>query len=155
ELLEQGEVAATVHEPVPVDSIRHLVDGEPAGVQRAGEWVFSPAWLDELRADLNARLSRADPRDPGIDQPAAPWASAIVPLLGFERRGSRLYLPGTKAQAVGGEQLLAEVDAASPNPVKVSDATLARLLEEEGKLVRVGDGFAISAALYERARSAL
>jgi selenocysteine-specific elongation factor len=40
-------------------------------------------------------------------------------------------------------------------PVKVDDAALARFLEEQGRLVRVGDGFAISAAAYEQARAAL
>jgi selenocysteine-specific elongation factor len=155
ELIERGEIAATVHEPVRAASLRHLVEGELTGVERAGEWVFSRAWLEELRDQVHARLAAADPRDPGIDPPAAPWAAAVVPLLGVERRGSRLYLPGTKAQAVGGEELLAELEAAAPNPVKVSDPKLARLLEEEGKLVRVGDGLAVSAAAYDRARAAL
>jgi selenocysteine-specific elongation factor len=36
--------------------------------------------------------------------------------------------------------------------VKVEDAELARYLEAEGRLVRLGDGFAVSAAAYERAR---
>jgi selenocysteine-specific elongation factor len=39
--------------------------------------------------------------------------------------------------------------------VKVDDAALARYLEEQGRLVRVGDGLAISAASYELARDAL
>jgi len=37
----------------------------------------------------------------------------------------------------------------------VEDRALARYLEEEGRLVRVGDGLAISRADYERARDAL
>ncbi len=155
ELLERGEIGGIVHEPVRAASLRHLVEGELAGVARAGEWVFSRAWLEELRRDVHARLAGADALDPGIDLPAAPWAAAIAPLLGVERRGSRLYLPGTQARAVGGEGLLAELEAAAPNPVKVDDPKLARLLEEEGKLVRVGDGLAVSAAGYERARAAL
>jgi selenocysteine-specific elongation factor len=149
--LERGEIP--VHEPVRAEDVRHL--GEPSAVERAGEWIFSREWLDGLRADVHARLERADPRDPGIDLPAAAWASAVAPLLGVERRGSRLYLPGAKAQATGAESLLAELEAAGPNPVKVADATLARLLEEEGKLVRVGDGMAVGAAAYEQARRAL
>ncbi|MDE3024144.1 MAG: SelB C-terminal domain-containing protein, partial [Acidobacteriota bacterium] len=40
-------------------------------------------------------------------------------------------------------------------PVKVDDAALARFLEDRGRLVRVGDGYAISPAAYERARSVL
>ncbi len=39
--------------------------------------------------------------------------------------------------------------------MKVDDAALARFLEEQGRLARVGDGFAISAAAYEQARAAL
>ena len=57
-----------------------------------------PHWLEELRADVERRLAAADPRDPGIDPPSEPWAAAIVPLLGLERRGSRLYAPGAVAQ---------------------------------------------------------
>ena len=40
-------------------------------------------------------------------------------------------------------------------PVRVEDARLARFLEEQGRLVRVGDGFAISPAAYEQARAVL
>jgi selenocysteine-specific elongation factor len=153
ERLERGEAGAIVREPVRESSLRHL--GELPGVERAGEWVFSREWLEELRADVHARLAGADPRDPGIDLPAAPWAAAVTPLLGVERRGSRLFLPGTKAEAGGGDELLAELDVAGPNPVKVADVKLARLLEQDGKLVRVGDGFAVGTAAYERARDAL
>jgi selenocysteine-specific elongation factor len=153
ERLEHGEAGAIVREPVRESSLRHL--GELPGVERAGEWVFSREWLDELRADLHARLAEADPRDPGIDLPATPWAAAVTPLLGVERRGSRLFLPGAKAEAAGGDELLAELDTAGPNPVKVADVKLARLLEQDGKLVRLGDGFAVGTAAYERARDAL
>ena len=40
-------------------------------------------------------------------------------------------------------------------PLKVEDAALARFLEERGQLVRVGDGYAVSAAAYEQARDML
>ncbi|HKP17043.1 MAG TPA: selenocysteine-specific translation elongation factor [Gaiellaceae bacterium] len=154
ELLEQGDAAATVHAPVRIDTLRHLLDAEN-GLERAGEWIFSRAWLDELRAGVHAQLAGADPLDPGIDAPAAPWAAAVVPLLGVERRGSRLYLPGAKAEVSGGEELLAEVEAAGLAGAKVADAKRARALEQEGRLVRLGDGFAVTAATYERARTAL
>jgi selenocysteine-specific elongation factor len=39
--------------------------------------------------------------------------------------------------------------------VKVADAQLARFLEQHGRLVRVGDGYAISPAAYEHARELL
>jgi len=37
----------------------------------------------------------------------------------------------------------------------VDDPTLARFLEEQGRLVRVGDGLAVAPSAYERARDAL
>jgi hypothetical protein len=138
---------------VRADSLRHL--GTPDGLERAGVWVFSREWLDELRADVHERIAAADPRDPGVDPPPAPWAPAIVALLGVERRGSRLYLPGAAALTPGAEELLVELSAAGPNPLKVADPKLARALEQEGKLVRVGDGLAVGTDAYERARAAL
>src|SRR5207249_211683 len=87
ELVERGEMAATVHEPVRADTLSHL--GPLDGVESADGWVFSRAWLDELRAELERRLAAADPLDPGIAPPSEPWAPAAVPLLGLERRGSK------------------------------------------------------------------
>jgi hypothetical protein len=121
----------------------------------AGEWVLSIAWLAELREQVQAELEAADPLDPGIDPPSAPWAAAIVPLLGLERRGSRLYLPGATATIEGADELLAELVASGFTPVKVADAGLARALEHDGRLVRVGDGEALGRAAYDRARALL
>jgi selenocysteine-specific elongation factor len=153
ERIERGEAGATVYAPVRAKTLSHL--GDIAGVERAGEWVFAPAWLEQLREELRTKLAEADPRDPGIDAPADDWASAIVPLLGLERRGSRLYLPGATARAEGADELLAEVDASGFVPVKITDAQLARVLEQEGRVVRLGAGEAIGAAAYEQARAAL
>jgi selenocysteine-specific elongation factor len=153
ERIERGEAGATVYAPVRAATLGHL--GELAGVEQAGDWVFSPDWLAELREATRAKLAAADPRDPGVDAPAEPWAAAIVPLLGLERRGSRLYLPGTSARVEGADELLAELEASGPAPVKVADAQLARALEQEGKLVRLGGDEAVSAAAYEQARAAL
>jgi len=153
-LVESGEIAATVHEPVREESLAHL--GELTGIERAGGWVFSSAWLDELRAELDTRLARADPLDPGISPPPEAWAAAVVPLLGLERRGAKLYRPGVIAELGGRADAAARLEAElGLEPVKVDDAALARFLEEQGRLVRVGDGFAVSAAAYEQARSAL
>ena len=41
------------------------------------------------------------------------------------------------------------------DPVKVEDAQLARFLEAEGRLVRVGDGHAVAPSAYARARETL
>src|SRR5258705_8068944 len=95
-LVESGEIAATVHEPVRGEARAHL--RELTGIERADGWVFSSAWLDALRAELDARLANADPLDPGIAPPADAWAAAVVPLLGLERRGAKLYLPGSTAE---------------------------------------------------------
>jgi selenocysteine-specific elongation factor len=153
ERIERGEAGATVYAPVRAGTLSHL--GELTGVERAGEWVFALEWLDQLRADVKTELAAADPRDPGIDAPAEPWAAVIVPLLGLERRGSRLYLPGATARADGAEELLAVLEASGATPVKVEDQQLARVLEQEGRLVRLGGGEAVSATAYEQARAAL
>ena len=159
ELLERGEVAGTVHAPVPAESLRFVVEGELDGVERAGGWVFSTTWLAELEQDLRARLATADPIDPGVPMPTAPWATEVVPRLPFERRGSKLYLPGAVATLDGrdadAEALERAVAAAGVRATKVSDDELARFLEANGKLVRLGEGYAIGAQSFEVAQDVL
>jgi selenocysteine-specific elongation factor len=156
ELLQQGNVAATVNAPVRLDSLRGLLDGEPEGLEHAGEWVFSRSWLDELRADLDEQLDAADALDPGVREPAEPWAPAIVPLLGLERRRAKLYRPGVVPDLGVRAQAAIELEARlGLEPVKVEDRELARFLEERGTLVRVGGGLAVSAQAYAEARRKL
>jgi selenocysteine-specific elongation factor len=159
ELVERGEIAALVHEPVPIAALRHLVDGELEGVERAGEWVFSRSWLEELRADVHARIAAADPLDPGIPPPPHAWARDVLPLVGVERRGAKLYLPGAAAslgdRVASAERLEAQLDQAGFEPVKVEDRALGSYLEEAGRLVRLGDGLAIGVHAYEDARRLL
>jgi hypothetical protein len=125
-------------------------------VLREGAWAFSDEWLDELRADLERRLAAADPLDPGVDAPVEPWARDVLARLPFERRGSRLYVPGAAPtlgeRAAAAAALEAELEAAAPSTVKVEDPELARYLEREGRLVRLRDGHAVAWAAYERAR---
>ena len=139
ELAERGE--RPVHAPVL---------GE-------GGWEFSEAWLSELREQLGRRIDAADPLDPGVTAPTEPWAKQVLPLLPFERRGSRLYHPGAAGalgeRAAAAAELEALLSAAEPGAVKVDDAELARFLERRERLVRLGDGHAVSAAAYERARA--
>jgi selenocysteine-specific elongation factor len=128
-----------------------------APVLREGGWEFSAAWVEELRADLDAALAAADPLDPGVPAPTAAWAKDVLPLLPFERRGSRLYRPG-ETGALGAREaealaLAAALDAAAPGALRVEDAELARFLERDGRLVRLGDGWAVSTSFYERARA--
>jgi selenocysteine-specific elongation factor len=158
-LVEAGDVAATVHAPVRLASLRHLLDGEPDGLERAGEWMFSRGWLDELEEALRERIAAADPLDPGVPLPAGEWAPDIMPLLPFERRGAKLYEPGAAASLGERESDAAELEralaAAGVRATKVDDAELARFLEARGRLVRLGPEHAIGREAYEAAREAL
>ena len=121
-----------------------------------GTWSWSDKWLGELRNSLELQLDRADPLDPGVPVPTEPWAAAVVPLLGLERRGAKLYRPGVGGSLGGRAADAAELEARlGTEPVKVGDAHLARFLEQNGRLVRVGDGYAISPDAYAHARDAL
>jgi len=136
---ERGE--ETIHAPVLVD----------------GEWRCGDAWLAGLEAELAAAIAAADPLDPGVTAPAEPWAKDVLARLPFERRGSRLYLPGGSATLGSREPAALAIEAqlaeAEPGAVKLDDRELARFLEGAGRLVRLGDGYAISARAYERARA--
>ena len=139
EQAERGETR--IHAPVLVD----------------GDWRWSDEWLAELQAELERSIDEADPLDPGAPAPTEPWAKDVLARLPFERRGSLLYRPGTTGalgpRAAEAEELAAALEAAAPGAVKADDAELARFLERAGRLVRLGDGWAVSAAVYERART--
>jgi selenocysteine-specific elongation factor len=153
ELVESGDIAATIHAPVHLAALRHLLDRDPEGALRAGDWAFSQAWLDELGAELRAGIARADPLDPGTPIPSEPWAAAVVPLLGLERRGSLLYEPGASGDVGGRASEVAELEsrlaAAGVAAVKLEDAELSRFLESRGTLVRLGGGYVIGRGGYE------
>lgn len=158
-LVERGDVAATVHAPVLVDSLKFVLDGEPAGVERSGPWVFSRSWLAELERALRAAIESADPIDPGVPLPAFAWAGDVLPLLPFERRGAKLYLPGAVAslgaRAEKAERLALELADAGIRANRVVDDELTRFLEARGDLVRLGREHAIGAESYAAARDAL
>ena len=157
ELLERGDLGALVHEPVRAASLRPPIQG--SGLVRAGDWVFSRAWLEEERSGLHARLMQADPLDPGLPPPIEPWAADVLPLLGVERRGARIYLPGAApslgAKADEAAELEARLAESGFEAVKVDDRDLAGYLEREGRLVRLGDGLAVASDAYERAKELL
>ena len=143
----------------PADLARGL-----AAVGQAGEWAYRPGWLDGVRAVVNERLNeraKANPVDPGIPLaqllPNEPWAGAILQLLHVERRDGKAYAHGATAslgdRAEAAERL--EAQLAAEDIVRVEDAELAGYLESQGRLKRVGDGFAVSAELYDRGREAL
>ena len=155
-LVERGDIAATVHAPVLAETLRHVAGGEIGGVERAGPWVFSPAWLAELEQELRERIEAADPIDPGVAPPPEPWAADVLPLLPLETRGAKLYLPGAAPSLAGreaaAETLERELAQAGVRATKVADAELARFLAASGALVPLGDGYAIGTAAFEVAR---
>ncbi|MBA2642332.1 MAG: selenocysteine-specific translation elongation factor [Actinobacteria bacterium] len=157
--IERGEVAATVHSPVLADSLRHVLAGQPEGLERAGPWVFSPTWLGELDRDLRDRIGAADPIDPGVPAPSEPWAGDVLPLLSLERRGARIYLPESVpslgAKQAQADALLRELARAGAQATKVEDDELARFLESAGSLVRLGGGHVVGSEGYEAARKVL
>ncbi len=133
-------------------------------VRAAGEHVFSDAWLEELHATVRARLAaraESDPLDPGVPLaellPPEPWAPHVLNLLEIERRGAKAYLPGAAAALGERAQAATELEAqlAQEEIAKVDDKQLAAFLEQADRLRRVGDGFAVSTALYDRGRELL
>jgi selenocysteine-specific elongation factor len=173
-LLGEGDprsiVRALVREPVRVDALAarallgdaDLEEGLDA-VRVVDGWAFADEWLEETAARVEARLRRRaeeSPLDPGLALaellPAEPWAPIVLPLLPVERRGATAYLPGTSAslgaRAEAAASLERQLAASGLAATKVQDAELARFLESEGKLVRLGDGYAVSAGDYEVAR---
>jgi selenocysteine-specific elongation factor len=158
ELVQRGDMAALVHAPVRRATLL-VSDAELNGLRQAGDWVFSPGWLEEQRAALHARLEAADPLDPGVSPPSDLWARDVLPLLGIERRGARIYLPGAEAslgeRAEEAAKLEADLDAAGFTPLKVDDRELVSYLERAGRLVRVGDGLAVGTPAFEKARRLL
>jgi selenocysteine-specific elongation factor len=171
-VLERGDpeeiVRALVHAPVSGRDLQArgvLSPGELArgltAVRAAGEHVFADEWLTELRAGVRGRLAaraESDPLDPGVPLaellPPEPWAPHVLNLLEVERRGAKAYLPGATAALGERAHAASELEAllAAEEIVKVDDKQLAAFLDEAGRLRRVGDGFAVSTALYDRGR---
>jgi selenocysteine-specific elongation factor len=156
-------VRALVHAPVTGRELQAhglLAPGELAqglaALPSAGEYVFAPEWLEELRARVRARLAAAPALDPGVPLgellPPEPWAPAVLNLLQVERRGGKAYLPGANAALGEKEEAAAALEArlGAEEIVKLDDRALGAFLEEQGRLRRVGDGFAIAPTLYDR-----
>ena len=175
EVLESGDpesiVRAIVHAPVTGEELQArglLAPAELArglaAVESAGDWFFAPDWLEEQRAAVRGRLAErasTSPLDPGIPLgellPHEPWAPAVLQLLHVERRDGKAYAPGAAPKLGDQAAAAAELEAklAAEDLVRVDDRNLAGFLEDRGALKRVGDGYAVSAALYERGLEAL
>ena len=175
EVLERGDpveiVAMLAAEPVTFSALQAMGLCTPAqlatglaALERAGDWAYRPGWLEGVRTLVRERLAEAaqrSPLDPGIALgellPNEPWAPAILPLLHVERRNGKAYLPGAAPSLGGYDDAAAALEAGleRDGAVRVEDPQLAAYLEEEGRLRRVGRGFAVSTALYDRGREAL
>jgi selenocysteine-specific elongation factor len=83
----------------------------------------------------------------------------VLPLLGLERRGAKLYRPGTSPSLGDRSEDAARIEfalgAAGASGIKIEDRELAEHLAGAGKIVRLPDGSAIGAEAYENARRAL
>ncbi|MFN8223153.1 MAG: selenocysteine-specific translation elongation factor [Gaiellales bacterium] len=175
-LLAGGEpreiVAALVSSPVRVEELaaRALL-GEAeleAGldtVRVESGWAFSGGWLEEMIAAVESLLRErleTSPLAPGISVaellPDEPWTPVMLPLLPVERRAGVAFLPGTAASLGEREgearELVAQLERSGCVPLRVP-TDLGRFLEEAGELVRLGDGFAVSAGGYEVAQDVL
>jgi selenocysteine-specific elongation factor len=161
-------VAALVDAPVDVEALRvRLNVGEAElvtafeGFARIGRWVCSIGWLEATRLATREKLeAREGEVDPGLPLAALigsdSWTGAVAEALGLEAHGGKFYLPGQRpASGSRGSTIENEVAAAGLKPVAVSDADLALTLEREGRIVRLGDGFAIGPDAYARFKSAL
>jgi selenocysteine-specific elongation factor len=137
-----------------------------ATVEHAGDWYFSEEWLEQAKREARTRLTlraEAAPLDPGLPTAdlleGASWSEAVLPLLELERREGKAYLPGTAAglgeRAGEADALEAKLAEAGFTPIAIEDPDLARYLEEQGRLVRVGDGLAVGTQGYEEAKRAM
>jgi len=173
-LLGEGDprsiVRALVYEPVRVDALaaRALLSGGDLdegldAVRVADGWAFAEDWLEEMSAAVEERLrARAAeaPLEPGLALaellPTEPWAPVVLGLLPVERRGGMAYLPGASASLGARAEVAAELEqrlgAAGLVATKTEDPELARYLEGEGRIVRLGDGYAVSTGAYDVAQ---
>jgi hypothetical protein len=108
-----------------------------AGTTVGGGTVIDPAPPRHTDVDRFERVARGEELEAPAQEPAPAPARSGPTLADLEHEAAAVE-----------EQLGLE-------PVKVVDRRLARLMEEDGRLVRVGDGYAISTDAYEQARKAL
>ncbi len=159
-------VQALVHEPVTRADLQarglwspgELEEGL-ASVAHAGEHYFSQAWLADVREHVRGRLAErasSSPLDPGLPLaellPNEPWTASVLSLLELERRDGKAYLPGTTAALGERGDAARELEErlGREEIARTDDRQLAAFLEAEGRIRRVGDGYAVSNALYDR-----
>jgi selenocysteine-specific elongation factor len=158
-------LSALVGAPVRVDSLRRralldedALDRALARFERAGEWVFAQSWLERTARAARERLrGMPDGLAAGELLGSAPWAGAVAPLLGLERRDGRLVLPGVGRPVAdeAADALAHAVEAAGLEPLRGGDRGLLGRLEREGRVAVLGDGSAIGPRAYDEARALL
>ena len=175
-LLDGGDASAIVRrlvrEPTTLEALRARglltpaeLESGLAGLAQTDNFYYRPEWLEEQRANVMRRLTEqraANPLAPGVSLaelvPGKRWGPAILRLLAIEVRDGRAYLPGGVGvlgeRAADAARLEAALADAGPAAVRVEDRELARFLEAEGRLVRLGDGHAVSTDAYAHARHA-
>ncbi len=160
ELLRRGEIAATIDAPVRVESLRHLLDGELEGVERAGPWAFSATWLEELRP-ISARADRGRGS-------ARSRSSAAERALGGGRRCRSFRSSGVGRSSTSRVRRRGSKDEPR-RPRRSSASSQLRAFARRrcrttsscassmrtGRLVRLGDGYAIGADAYDVAKDVL
>jgi selenocysteine-specific elongation factor len=173
-LLSEGDpasiVRALVDEPMAVEQLAarallsapELEEGLDA-VRVVDGWAFSDAWLERTSTAVEERLrahAEASPLDPGLALaellPSEPWAASVLGLLPVERRGPKAFLPGVAGslgmRAETATALEQDLAAAGLAATRIDDAELARFLEADGRLVRLGGGYAVGSGAYDVAR---
>jgi hypothetical protein len=164
-------IGALVTEPVTATELEARGLLSPAelaqglsSVRSSGDYYFSEAWLTDVRTEVHRRLATraaSSPLDPGLPLaellPNRPWAPSVLNLLELERRGAKAYLPGTTAELGERADAAAELETqlAQDEIAKIDDKQLGAFLEAEGRIRRVGDGYAVSIALYDSGRELL
>ena len=126
----------------------------PTRSRRADGWVFAPEWLDELAGELERRLDDADPLDPGVPPPSdavgATRSSRCSGSSGAARSSTGRERRRARRRRGGG--VSSRPSSSSPARARQGRTTARspRFLEREGRLVRVGDGYAIGRARVRR-----
>ena len=114
--------------------------------------VARPASATSSSGDRRRRSARSR-----RDRAHGALGADVLAHLPFERRGSKLYRPVRDRVSAGARPRRPPSRpssmAAAPGAARVADAELARFLEQAARLVRLGDGYAVSAAAYARARA--
>jgi selenocysteine-specific elongation factor len=82
-------------------------------------------------------------------------AEVLAPIRRQEPRRVTTEAPARQPAPVDTAALERELEAANGAPFRAADGRAAAELERQGRLVRLGDGFALERSEYERARAAV